>query len=150
MDKQAALTRLKLSTHEGWRLVLYDDATGNAIKPGTGCTGNPTIAAGVNLDEPISNAAAEALTMSRIDDAVAELDRNLAWWRNMDETRQQVLFELCFMLGWPALSTFSQTLSYLSAGNPRGAAEELAKDKISAELPARMAILIRALKFGQF
>jgi lysozyme len=140
VNRDALVDRLALPTHEGLRLKPYTDTVGKL-----------TIGIGRNLsDDGISAAEAKALCLADVIEAEAELDRHAAWWRNMDETRQQVLAELAFMLGWPRLSGFHQMLGKLEVGNTAGAAEELLNSHLAAEIPARARLLAAALRTGAF
>lgn len=150
MDRLALLSRLKTSAHEGWRLVVYDDGTGKPIGPGSLVVGHPTIAAGVNLDDALTEEQGESLTLQRIADSEDELDRELPWWRSLSEVRQQVVAELHFMMGWPVLSQFHNMLGQLQVGNTSGAAEELLNSEEAKKAPARLKILASALKANSF
>ena len=140
MNRESLADRLALPTHEGLRTHPYTDTVGKL-----------TIGIGRNLtDDGITAAEAKALCLGDVIEAEGELDRHTPWWRNMDETRQQVLAELAFMLGWPRLSGFHQMLGKLEVGNTAGAAEELLSSALATELPARSRLLAAAMKTGAF
>jgi lysozyme len=140
VNRDALVDRLALPTHEGLRTHPYTDTVGKL-----------TIGIGCNLtDEGITVDEAKYLCGNRVDRAAADLDRNVPWWRNMDETRQQVLAELAFMLGWPRLSGFHRMLGKLEVGNTAGAAEEILNSHLATEIPARARLLAAALRTGAF
>lgn len=150
MDADVLLARLKGAAHENWRLKPYDDETGHEITKGASLQGAITIAAGVNLSDGLSEAEANWLTLSRIAAAAADLNRNCPWWTTLSETRQQVLAELDFMMGWPVLSGFHEFLAKLQVGNTSGAAEELLNSEEARKAPARMKLLASAIKTNSF
>lgn len=140
MNRDQLVDRLALPTHEGLRTHPYTDTVGKL-----------TIGIGRNLaDNGITADEARYLCGNDVDRAAADLDRNVPWWRNLEETRQQVLTELAFMLGWPRLSGFHQMLAKIEIHNYPGAAEELLNSALAAEIPARTKLLAAAMKTGTF
>jgi lysozyme len=86
---KAAMFR-QLVRHEGLRLKPYADTVGKI-----------TIGVGRNLtDNGISELEAEGLCIRDMADVDNDLDRNIAWWREMTPDRQMVFVDMCFNLGW--------------------------------------------------
>jgi lysozyme len=75
--------------------------------------------------------------------AEAELDANAAWWRDLEDTRQDVMAMLCFNMGWGdgehGLSSFKNTLAEIRKSNFAAAAHGLATSKWAAEVKAARA-----------
>jgi lysozyme len=46
-----------------------------------------------------------------------DLDRNLAWWRTLNDARQDVLLNMCFNLGINRLLKFKNTLAAIKGGH---------------------------------
>ena len=91
MPSIAALVRL----HEGLRLTVYDDATGEPIGPGATLIGHPTIGVGRALDvRGISAAEADALLVRDLDEAARELTEALPWIARLDPVRRAVLIDM--------------------------------------------------------
>lgn len=101
-----ALTK-RLTIEEGLRLKPYR------------CTaGKLSIGIGRNLDDRgITKEEAEYLLANDLQGVYADLDRNLPWWREMNEARQVVIADMCFNLGISRLLGFKNTLSAMRAGN---------------------------------
>jgi lysozyme len=129
-----------LIEHEGLKLKPYTDTMGKL-----------TIGIGRNLtDLGISEVEARMLCANDVARLMAELDRNVPWWRSLDETRQEVLAEMCFNLGWPRLSQFHAMLESLKSGDAARAAEEMLKSAWATQVGQRAHILALAMKSGTF
>lgn len=72
-----------------------------------------------------------------IADVKKKLDKNLPWWKNLNEDRQYVLIDMCFQLGLSGLLKFKKMLMSLSTGFYRQAAEELMNSKYARQTPVR-------------
>ena len=110
---------------EGVRTTVYDDTTGQAIRPGSSVHGHPTIGVGHRLDLPLSDAFIDALLDADITDAVQALDVTLPWWTGCTEPQQRALVELAFNLGIAGLAEFERFLLHLRAGQGHAAGCEL-------------------------
>lgn len=138
MNREALIDRLAL--HEGLRLKPYMDTVGKL-----------TVGIGRNLtDVGLTAGEARTLCLNDVLNVEAALDHNVPWWRNMDETRQQVLAEMCFNLGWPRLAQFQHMLGYLQSGNTSGAAEEMLNSAWAHQVGQRATTLAYAMKTGSF
>lgn len=89
-----------LIKNEGKRLKVYK------------CTaGKNTIGVGRNLDDVgITEDEAELMLNNDIRRLEADLDRDLPWWRELDDNRQIVLADMCFNMGINSLLQFKNTL----------------------------------------
>ena len=83
------------------------------------------------------------------------LDRNAAWWRDLNDARQDVLANLCFNMGWlnPAgthgLGTFRNTLAAIHRGDWQAAHDGLTKSAWAREVGRRGARLATQLLTGE-
>ena len=88
------------------------------LKPYLDSVGKTTIGIGRNLtDRGISEDEATYLLANDIAEVLQELDRQLGWWRTMNEPRQRVLANMCFNMGIGTLMTFKNTLFNMREGN---------------------------------
>jgi lysozyme len=96
---------------------------GLRLKPYLDTVGKISIGIGRNLDDRgISEREALMLLEGDITIAMADLDRNVPWWRDLPEPAARALTNMCFNLGWPRLSEFAVMLIALEAGECRQAA----------------------------
>ena len=130
----------RLIVHEGLRLKLYTDTTGHT---GIGIGRNLT-------DRGITEMEARYLCANDIGIAEVDLDRNAPWWRGLNETRQQVLIEMCFALGWPRLSGFVKMLAALHRNDFQVAAQEMLSSAWAGQVGRRAVTLAAAMRDGTF
>src|SRR5690349_6871212 len=100
LDRDAL--RRQLLKHEGLRLSGYTDSRGFL-----------TIGVGRNIDGRgggITEAEAFYLLDNDVERVCAELDRELPFWRTLDEVRQRVLCDMSFNLGTNGLLKFHNML----------------------------------------
>ena len=121
-----------LMIEEGFRAHAYYDT---AVPP------RLTIGFGRNIDREggglgISEDEAELMLRNDIDRSVQECG-NWYWVDRQPDRVKRVLIELCFQLGYPALSGFNRMLSALSADNYETAAAELLDSKFAVQVPHR-------------
>lgn len=80
--------------------VVYDDATGLPIKPGSNVIGNPTIGIGRNLyTNGLSQSEAVFLCSNDIMKAASIYDLHIPWWRQLSPMRQRQLIDMGFNMG---------------------------------------------------
>jgi len=72
-----------------------------------------------------------------IDNVCNELDRNMPWWKELTGTRQRVLANMCFNLGYPRLKNFKKFLLALEGGDFKTAGEEMMDSKWSVQVGDR-------------
>jgi lysozyme len=127
-----------LIKHEGLRLMPYHDSVGKL-----------TIGVGRNIDDiGISNNEAMVLLKNDIQRVEDDLDTHLPWWRNMDETRQLVIADMCFNLGIGSLLGFKNTLSAMKEGRYRDAADGMGQSKWASQVGSRATHLIGMMREG--
>tara|TARA_Y100001938_G_C8028018_1_gene399068 strand:+ start:286 stop:714 length:429 start_codon:yes stop_codon:yes gene_type:complete len=121
-----------LMIEEGFRAHAYHDT---AVPP------RLTIGFGRNIDREggglgISEDEAELMLRNDIDRSVQECSK-FYWFDRQPDRVKRVLIELCFQMGYPALSGFNRMLSALSADNYSTAADELLDSKFAVQVPHR-------------
>lgn len=108
-DRNALIERLK--REEGDKQFPYKDTKGKL----TGGIGRNLSDVGLSPEERVY------LCNNDIDRAEHDLDRNLVWWRLISPTRQSVLVDMCFNMGWgnghTGLSSFTHTLEAIRLGD---------------------------------
>ena len=121
-----------LMIEEGFRAHAYHDT---AVPP------RLTIGFGRNIDREggglgITEEEAEVMLRNDIDRSVQECSK-FYWFDRQPDRVKRVLIELCFQMGYPALSGFNRMLSALSADNYETAAAELLDSKFARQVPHR-------------
>lgn len=117
---------------EGFRAHVYQD------------TASPprwTIGFGRNVDREggglgISEEEAALMLCNDIARSAKECSK-FYWFDRQPDRVKRVLIELCFQMGYPALSGFNRMLSALSADNYETAAAELLDSKFARQVPHR-------------
>ena len=128
----------QLVQHEGLRLKPYTDTVGKL-----------TIGVGRNLtDNGVSELEAEGMCIRDMDDVDADLDRNVAWWREMSEPRQMVFVDMCFNLGWPRFSQFRRMLASAEDGDYATAADEMIDSRWARQVGTRADLLETMMRNG--
>lgn len=111
---------------------------GLRLKPYKDTVGETTIGVGRNLDDVgITEYEARYLLENDIGVAMSELDREISWWRGLEEPAQRALVNMCFNLGWPRLSRFRGMLGALEAHDYPNAAEEALDSRWAAQVGDR-------------
>ena len=130
--------QLRTMADEGRVLVVYDDATGKPITPGTLVQGNPTIGYGRLLCAPGGISDAEAVFLFGTDWAKAEADaKTLPGYSTVNAVRQGVLTEMVFQLGINGVRAFRKMLDAIARNDFDGAADEMLNSQWARQTPAR-------------
>lgn len=120
---------------------------GLELKPYTDTVGKTTIGFGRNLsDVGITKDEAMSMLDHDVDGVVADLDRSLPWWRDMDEGPRRAICNMCFNLGIRRLLGFKKMLAMLEAGEYHTAAHEALDSRWAKQVgdrAERIADLIR-------
>lgn len=134
---------------EGYREKAYWDSkrnltigVGHMLPPGTS----------VNLkwskDQILAQLRAD------IEIACDRLDAAIPWWRTLDDTRQDVLANMCFNMGWLSadgkhgLGTFKNTLAMVKSGDYEGAAVGMLASQWAVDVGNRSARLADLMRHG--
>lgn len=142
-----------LARDEGLRLKAYPDPLSPRAKTGKGSGAPWTVGYGhcsadVTEGTIWNQAQATSALLKDIAEVEAELDRNLSWWRQLSDERQDVIANLCFNLGWHTFSQFHQFLGFVDNGEYTAAADDLLATKAGRELPKRYGRLAMQLRTG--
>lgn len=137
-----------LLNEEGVRLVVYDDATGKPIVPGTTVKGHPTIGIGRCLDtEGITLVEAHELLQDDIEGIINTLSAQ-PWWGGLNDTRRAVLVCMAYQMGVTALLSFKNTLAHVAAGQYAQAADEMLNSVWARQTPARAKRMADMMRHG--
>ena len=143
-----AKLRVDLEKAEGFRPVVYDDATGTPIVKGSTVVGNPTLAIGWNVaGNPISLDRARVILEWHILDKTQELFAALPWARDLDEVRCRALMNMSFM-GVANLLTFHKMLAALQTQRWADASAEALNSKWAGQVGARAQRIARMFASG--
>lgn len=135
------LSRLKaqLTIDEGRRKRIYVDTVGKI----TGGVGRNLTDRGFSDDE------IDLMLSNDIKLVEQLLDRNLPWWRQMNDARQNVLANMCFM-GIGSLLGFVNTLAAMKEGRFGDAADGMLDSKWAKQVGARAKRLAEVMRTGAF
>lgn len=115
---------------KGGRFVVYDDASGKPIVPGSLVKGHPTIGYGLALDvRGLSMAEALFLLHSGEADIWAQVTAALPWALTLDDVRQAALLSMAYNLGVQGLLGFPNTLACMQKGDWAGTVANLKQSK---------------------
>ncbi len=81
--------------------------------------------------------------------AEARLDRDLAWWRTLDEVRQDALADMAFNLGVNGVLEFRHFLAALEAGDWVHASAQMLLSDWAAEVGDRAMRLAHMIRTGE-
>lgn len=113
---------------EGFRLTVYDDATGASIVPGSKVIGHPTIGYGTRCDIPIPLDAAEMM-FDRRADAVMRHCEEMPYWQSLSAVRKVVVMDMVYNVGVHGWRGFVMTNRALERGDWKAAAEHMADSR---------------------
>jgi lysozyme len=116
----------ELTTDEGREAIPYIDTRGN-LSGGIGR----------NLGRGFSSAEIDFMFTNDVAGCCRDLDAHAAWWRNLSPSKQRVMINLTFNMGWPVLSQFERFLSAMQLGIWPEAATQLRNSKWYSEVGTR-------------
>ena len=129
---------LELMRDEGTRLKPYKDTRGVL-----------TIGTGRNLDSVgISESEAANMLSNDIIRVELELDRDLPWWRGLDQVRQRVLINMAFNMGIGTLLTFHETLESVRLKAYYAASKDMLVSEWARQVGARASRLAAMMNSG--
>jgi len=128
--------RAELVRDEGLRLRIYKDTVGKL-----------TIGVGRNLDDVgISKDEAYLMLDNDIQRTSDSLDKNLPWWKTLDEVRQRVILNMAFNMGINSLLGFKNTLAAIQAGRYNDAADGMLASKWATQVGDRATRLAKMMR----
>lgn len=96
----------------------------------------------------LSDAVVDMILDEDIESKMADLDKNLPWWRTVSENRQRALLNMCFNLGIGGLLGFTNTLNLIRQGHYDQAAVEMLNSKWATQVGDRAKRLSAMMKQG--
>jgi len=135
MDRDKLVKELILD--EGYKYEIYEDHLGYATL-GVGhliLDTDPEF--GKPLGTPVSEERILECLNNDIDIVCRELDKNMPWWKDLDDNKMRVLANMSFNLGMPRLSGFKNFLGALESGDYEKAAVEMMDSKWATQVGDR-------------
>lgn len=131
--------KAQLNTDEGRKNRVYTDTVGKL-----------TVGVGRNIsDRAFSEDEIDLMLENDIKLVESALDHALPWWRNMNDARQNVLANMCFM-GIGKLLGFKNTLAAMQTGRYDDAAEGMLDSLWAKQVGDRAKRLAAVMRTGQF
>lgn len=138
----------ELARDEGVRFSRYKDTKGyNTIGVGHNIDVDKHYIY-TETDEPLNLDQVYSLLGQDLEHVFTDLDRNVPWWRSMNDVRQRVIANMCFNLGWTRLSAFRNTLKAMQTGNYRQAADGMMGSLWAAQVKDRAKRLADMMEYG--
>jgi len=92
---------------------------------------------GLPVGTPVSEERILECLNNDIDIVCKELDKNMGWWNDLDDTRQRVLANMAFNLGLPRLGKFKKFLAAVQEQDWEKAAVEMMDSKWATQVGNR-------------
>lgn len=105
---------------------------------------------GHDLSQGITEEQAYYLLDKEIEKIVRALDKQLPWWRNLDNNRQFVLLDMAYQMGVDGLLGFRNTLKHIKDGYYLKAADNLMKSLYARQTPSRAEKNAYCLRTGEW
>lgn len=127
------------------------DAENLKLKPYVDSVGKLSIGIGRNLDDRgITVEEAFYLCRNNIKECKVDLDKNLPWWRKLDNNRQIVILDMCFNMGITKLLKFVNTLNAMKNGRYEDAAKGMENSLWYKQTKRRAVKLVKVMRTGIF
>jgi len=127
----------ELTDDEGCVYEIYEDHLGYATFGIGHLITEKDEEYGKPVGTPVSEERVEECFNQDIKIVCHELDMKEPWWRNLDDTRQRVMANMCFNLGHPRLSNFKRFLAAMHTAQWETAAVEMMDSKWSSQVGDR-------------
>lgn len=88
------------------------------------------------------------LLMNDVKECVADLDKNLPWWRSLSDARRRVFVNMRFNLGMAGLLGFKNTLKFIETGEYKRAADNMLLSKWAKQVSQRANRLAKMMEQG--
>ena len=120
---------------------------GCKLKPYYCTAGKLTIGVGRNLEDTgITKAEAQFMLEGDIVRLMRELDELFPEWRDLSETRQMVVINMCFNMGTFGFLNFKRTIAYMRDERFAEAADEMLRTQWAEQVGARAKRLSDAMR----
>ena len=127
----------ELIKDEGYEYGIYEDHLGFATFGVGHLILDTDKEFGQAVGTPVSEERILECLMNDIDVVCSELDRNMPWWKELNDNKQRVLANMCFNLGRPRLSNFKKFLAALESDDYEKAAVEMMDSKWATQVGNR-------------
>jgi|TARA_R110002012_G_scaffold312128_1_gene522249 lysozyme len=135
MDRDKLVKELILD--EGYIYEIYKDHLGYLTFGVGHLVLNTDKEYGKEVGTPVSEKRILECLNNDVDIVCEELDRNLYWWRELDDNKQRVMVNMCFNLGYPRLSKFKKFLAAMEKHDFETAAIEMMDSKWANQVGLR-------------
>ena len=135
MDRDKLVKELILD--EGYIYEIYKDHLGYLTFGVGHLVLNTDEEYGKEVGTPVSEKRILECLNNDVDIVCEELDRNLYWWRELDDNKQRVMVNMCFNLGYPRLSKFKKFLAAMKKHDFETAAIEMMDSKWANQVGLR-------------
>ncbi len=161
-------TYLTVERHEGKRNWVYDDATGERLRPGDICKGNRTVGVGFNLERdgarekieqlgldydtiyngerPLTDEQIRVLFRDYVNRAVDDSRMYLPNFDEHPDEVKKVIVDMAFNLGYGGLSGFKRMRQALIQGDYQRAADEMENSRWYYQVGNRSRELVRMMR----
>lgn len=141
-------------------IVLVDELRrdeGVRYSPYIDSKGISTVGVGHNLQAkplrtdwfyPLTDSQVDQLLESDLDSVYADLDRNLSWWRALDDVRQRALVNFVFNLGITKALGFKKSLPLIQQGKYDEAADNMLQSDWAKQVPNRAKRVTEMIRTG--
>ena len=127
----------ELIKDEGYKYEIYLDHLGYP----TFGVGHLVLETDEEHGQPVGTPVSEQRILeclnNDIDIVCKELDQNMSWWNELDDTRQRVLANMAFNLGLPRLGKFKKFLAAVQEQDWEKAAVEMMDSKWATQVGNR-------------
>ena len=127
----------ELIKDEGYKYEIYLDHLGYP----TFGVGHLVLETDEEYGQPVGTPVSEERILeclnNDIDIVCKELDQNMSWWSELDDTRQRVLANMAFNLGLPRLGKFKKSLAAVQEQDWEKAAVEMMDSKWATQVGNR-------------
>jgi lysozyme len=135
MDRDKLVKELILD--EGYIYEIYKDHLGYLTFGVGHLVLNTDEEYGKEVGTPVSEKRILECLNNDVDIVCEELDRNLYWWKELDDNKQRVMVNMCFNLGYPRLSKFKKFLAAMEVHDFETAAIEMMDSKWANQVGLR-------------
>ena len=135
LDREAVFETMKVD--EGVVYEVYHDHLGLPTFGVGHLVLNTDKEYGKEVGTPISEERIIECLNNDVDIVCEELDRNLYWWRELNDNKQRVMVNMCFNLGYPRLSKFKKFLAAMEVHDFETAAIEMMDSKWANQVGLR-------------
>jgi lysozyme len=97
---------------------------------------------------PLNDTQVNSLLDDDLEDVFHDLDRNLPWWTDLNDTRQRVLANMAFNLGITKLLGFRNTLVFMRQGKYDAAADGMLASAWASQVKGRAQRLADMMRKG--